>query len=577
MTDSASGSPTASSSEGGSAGGARDQSSVVLQVAAAVATGIGILGFVTFFGGAILWIRAKEAGLPGNEVVAVVPKGVLVTTGASFLVPAVLLALLAVGVIYAIHLGVTFKRRLFSRVSRKDIAQRRSDARQAALHAESQEQLARSRSALADAVRAALTRATERAGDDPAETETLQKELERRNNEAQEQHREAAEARAEADALAVQLGTAEAELDRALGATPWLGTLALEWLATGFVLVLIPLVGVNWFGFDLGVWPGIVLAVVAVAVAVVSLLTYLTTEKFLWFGVVAFVSVGVFIALATYFRTIDDPKVEAAAVLRDDRPPSVGVFLAQTADSVYLGTFVGGRGERRLLVIPRSHVTDFAIGPLLSPERTERRALALALDLCNQNLETPTEETSGDRGGSSEASCTPGEAEAIRTRLAVAETTDSAARATQVVAAFTRPPTMHHKVPRRGRDRPLCLVRYEEQASDYGHPSGRWWTVCREADRFRSIARVRERLGLPERFQKLIDYRLRAEVPPGERISYLRGRVAPTCEGPGDRPPCYAGGATQYWFFEPAQLGRLITRTECPRDPADEPPQWKAC
>jgi hypothetical protein len=31
---------------------------VILQVLGAVATGIGILGFVTFFGGALLWVRA---------------------------------------------------------------------------------------------------------------------------------------------------------------------------------------------------------------------------------------------------------------------------------------------------------------------------------------------------------------------------------------------------------------------------------------------------------------------------------------------------------------------------------------
>jgi hypothetical protein len=61
-----------------------------------VAAGIGVLGFVTFFGGAILWIRFDQAQLPANEAVAVVPREVLLTTGASFLVPALMLALAAV-------------------------------------------------------------------------------------------------------------------------------------------------------------------------------------------------------------------------------------------------------------------------------------------------------------------------------------------------------------------------------------------------------------------------------------------------------------------------------------------------
>ncbi|MEA2299616.1 MAG: hypothetical protein QOE44_151, partial [Solirubrobacteraceae bacterium] len=101
---------------GGVAGSSKGQD-LVLKVLGAVGTGIGILGFVTFFGGAILWLRAKAAGLPANEAVAVVPKGVLVATGASFLVPAVLLALLAVGVIAAVHVGFSLRARFMERES----------------------------------------------------------------------------------------------------------------------------------------------------------------------------------------------------------------------------------------------------------------------------------------------------------------------------------------------------------------------------------------------------------------------------------------------------------------------------
>jgi hypothetical protein len=542
-----------------------------------VATGIGVLGFVTFFGGAILWIRAREAGLPGNEVVAVVPKGVLVTTGASFLVPAVGLALLAVGAIYAIHHGVNFKRRLFSRALRRNVDRLRVVARQRALQADAEEKLARSESDVADAVKAALANATEKAGNDSAEAEALRSELEARNHEAQRQHRQAAEARARADREAVELSRREAELELALSAPRWILTFLLELLAAGLVLILVPLAATKWFDFDAGPWWGLLLGVVAFAVAAVSLITYFATEKFLWFGFVAFVSVGLFIGLSTYVRTVEDPKVEAAAVLRDDQSPRVGIFLAATTDTVYLGTFLGGRGQRRLLVIPRSHVSDLAIGPLLSPERAERRALALALDLCNQELEKLGEPASSDRTASTQASCTPSEADAIRTRLAVAETTESAAKATEVVAAFKRPPTMHHTIPPGGRKGRLCLVRYETQASPYRRPSGRWWTACREADHHRSVARVRDRLGLPTRVRDEIDYRLRAQVPRGSRISYLYGRVAPICEGPGDRPPCFGGGATQYWFFDRGLIGRWITARECARDPADSPPKWKAC
>lgn len=76
---------------------------LLVQVLGAVAAGIGVLGFVTFFGGAILWIRFDQAQLPANEAVALVPREVLLTTGASFLVPALMIALGAVLIVVLIR------------------------------------------------------------------------------------------------------------------------------------------------------------------------------------------------------------------------------------------------------------------------------------------------------------------------------------------------------------------------------------------------------------------------------------------------------------------------------------------
>jgi hypothetical protein len=86
----------ARSSESGAGAPAVEPQALLVQVLGVVAAGIGVLGFVTFFGGAILWIRFDQAELPANEAVAVVPREVLLTTGASFLVPALMLALAAV-------------------------------------------------------------------------------------------------------------------------------------------------------------------------------------------------------------------------------------------------------------------------------------------------------------------------------------------------------------------------------------------------------------------------------------------------------------------------------------------------
>lgn len=72
----------------------------IVPVAAAVASGIGVLGFVTFAGGVVLWRRFSEMGLPGDQAVAVVPKSVLIATGAEFLAPALAFtALMVLGLV----------------------------------------------------------------------------------------------------------------------------------------------------------------------------------------------------------------------------------------------------------------------------------------------------------------------------------------------------------------------------------------------------------------------------------------------------------------------------------------------
>jgi hypothetical protein len=65
-------------------------------VAAAAASGLGVLGFVTFAGGVVLWRRFSGMGLPAGDAVALVPKAVLVATGAEFLLPALGMAALTV-------------------------------------------------------------------------------------------------------------------------------------------------------------------------------------------------------------------------------------------------------------------------------------------------------------------------------------------------------------------------------------------------------------------------------------------------------------------------------------------------
>lgn len=79
-------------------------SPTLVTVAVAVASGLGVLGFVAFAGGVVLWTRFKEMGLPADHALALVPKPELVATGADFLVPALLLSAAIVLIVILIDL-----------------------------------------------------------------------------------------------------------------------------------------------------------------------------------------------------------------------------------------------------------------------------------------------------------------------------------------------------------------------------------------------------------------------------------------------------------------------------------------
>jgi hypothetical protein len=66
----------------------------------ALASGIGLVGFVTFVGGAIEWARFDGVGLPAEEALSVVPTANLLVIGARTVVFAAGLALFAVGLLY---------------------------------------------------------------------------------------------------------------------------------------------------------------------------------------------------------------------------------------------------------------------------------------------------------------------------------------------------------------------------------------------------------------------------------------------------------------------------------------------
>jgi hypothetical protein len=95
----------------------RDQLAAVV---GAVASGLGVLGFVTLAGGVVLWSRFQGMGLSPDHSLALVPKSELVATGVEFLVPALLLSVGLVAIVMPIGWAIdSFK--LFERIKKHEL------------------------------------------------------------------------------------------------------------------------------------------------------------------------------------------------------------------------------------------------------------------------------------------------------------------------------------------------------------------------------------------------------------------------------------------------------------------------
>ena len=74
---------------------------------------------------------------------------------------------------------------------------------------------------------------------------------------------------------------------------------------------------------------------------------------------------GVYLAAGTYFSTHRNVKMQPVAVLRLGHDPVVGSYIAANSESIYVGTFREAETPPRLIVVPRSQVREYVIGPLL--------------------------------------------------------------------------------------------------------------------------------------------------------------------------------------------------------------------
>ena len=332
----------------------------MLRAATAIGAGIGVLGFVAFFGGAIFFTRFVAAGLPAEEAIAHVPRDHLIATGAAFLVPAFFTALAAVTALVVLD-SMLGRRGNF----RRDAEDALTAARQRLEDREAERAAALAKLAPPSAPPAS-TGATTPPPPAPPTTEELEG-LERQVEEARGAVRRAEDHCADKKKVGVR---------RVL--------VGLVLVVCEFLIVLPALDGMD----ALKDW---VLVGVAAVLTVAASIVVLYKTSFTWFALASFLGVAVFVAVAAYERTKNDTKMSPVALIHDHNQPAYGFFVTETSDRVYIAypqrkvhakTLKLADTSDRLLEFKRAAVTNLEIGPLVRSERAYRRSLELAREIC---------------------------------------------------------------------------------------------------------------------------------------------------------------------------------------------------
>jgi hypothetical protein len=359
------------------AGGAPDGTTTLVNLASAIGSGLGILGFVTLCGGALTWLRFERAGLPAEDAVAVLPKENLVTYGASVLVPAALAALAFVAVLYFLDslVGPFTEWR-----SKPDVTLTEAEENQAslldktaALDARAAKRTAEARDEKEERVEALREHDASAAdiADAEAKLRTAEQEATAAATKAKTSSKEAKKARGTAT-------NTKQEVEEQIKARRELARRGV----TGLIFSLGGLVALEMAAVDVSPDRVGVLVVVVIAAGVFSYAVLQRTGSFAWLALSSFVAVGVFFGFLNYYKTTEKTKVEPAAALRKDRGPIHGIFVAQTSDRIYLGT---ERSNRTVLTpIPRDEVVELVVGERIELDTHRWVSSQLALDLCTQ-------------------------------------------------------------------------------------------------------------------------------------------------------------------------------------------------
>jgi hypothetical protein len=300
----------------------------IVTVAGAVASGLGVLGFVTLAGGVVLWSRFKAMGVAPDDAVAFVPKSDLISTGADFLVPAFLSATAIVAILMisqAVRKGRDARRKKKASGPGARPAHRAPPAHHApfAHGAPAQEG------------------ATGACGFGPAEGDGSE--------------------------LRPQSLTAPA-------------------ITAAVVVVLELAVVILWS--DVPFWPAVALGVFALAGGfVIGLALWLPNIGTAAMGLVAFLAVGTFWVARAYEKSSTSLKVVPMAYSRQqpNEPARVefGYLVAETSDRIVFASLPRSP-DNELREFPRDEADDVETGRLTGPGPARALAARFAFNLCRR-------------------------------------------------------------------------------------------------------------------------------------------------------------------------------------------------
>ncbi len=349
-------------------------------ILSALVTGVGLLAFVALFGGAILWDRADQAGLPGTEAVALMPRSVLLSTGSHFLIWAIVYSGVAVALLWLIDTALELWTAW--RVQRK--------AKKYKQQMEAERTGGTKELGKVDAGTRAMAMAMKRLDDAEGEAERADRELNaamgsgRPDISAQREvqttaHENRRSMKAEVETTRAEATSEAVEQKKAT----W------KWGLLRFTLLFVLLVGSEVLFMSRRDWleqeQFWVLLAVSFGTTLLAFAVYQKTHRFSWFAVVAFLGVSAVQGVAAHYEITTVPRVEPAAVLIGGVEPVKGVFVAQTDDRIYLGVSTGpvvGKSAR-LVAFPRDKVRGLAVGQL-TKTRAEKSGEETATKVANK-------------------------------------------------------------------------------------------------------------------------------------------------------------------------------------------------